>query len=122
VCGCGSGGSETTAYEYDWVPRVTKETDALGRITRYTYDLEGNLLLRDDPVGDQKWTYDSGGRVLTYKDRANAALPDPITTDNATSLATPFSYTGNLTTGGPSSYISYISNMLMIREASPTTT
>jgi YD repeat-containing protein len=122
VCGCGSGGSETTAYEYDWVPRVTKETDALGRITRYTYDLEGNLLLRDDPVGDQKWTYDSGGRVLTYKDRANAALPDPITTDNATSLATPFSYTGNLTTGGPSSYMSYISNMLMIREASPTTT
>ena len=110
VCGCGSGGSEITAYEYDWVPRITKETDALGRITRYTYDLDGNLLLRDDPVGDQKWTYDSAGRVLTYKDRSDSAIPDPVTTDNTTSLSTPFSYAGNLTTGGPTNYTSYISN------------
>jgi YD repeat-containing protein len=110
VCGCGAGGSETTAYEYDWVPRITKETDALGRITRYTYDLDGNLLLRDDPIGDQKWTYDSNGRVLTYKDRADSALPDLVTTDNATSLTTPFSYTGNLTVGGPTNAVSYISN------------
>lgn len=76
VCsGCG-GGSEVTNYEYNDRWNVVRKTDALLNETTYAYDNEENLLTQTDVFGTQKWTYDSFGKVLTYRDRIDAPNPD----------------------------------------------
>ena len=71
VCSCGSSGSESTTYEYDYRQNLVKKTDALARETTYSYDVNRNLTQTIDPLGTQKWTYDGNQRVLTYKDRVD---------------------------------------------------
>lgn len=115
VCGCGSGGSETTTYTYDtsnsWL-NLKEKTDALGRKTLYSYDAAGNVTQTEEKsgttsLGIQKWTYNARGQVLTYKDRVHNS-PD-VLVDETASLSIPFSYTGALTVGGPASNLSYVS-------------
>lgn len=66
--GCGGGGSEVTQYFYDPYLNIVKKIDALSNQTLYTYDGHANLLTETDVFGTQKWTYNSFGQVLTYKD------------------------------------------------------
>lgn len=70
-CSCGSGGSETTNFEYDYKSNLIKKTDALGHETTYAYDANRNLTQATDPLGVQKWTYNTRGQVLSYKDRVD---------------------------------------------------
>ncbi len=98
VCGgCGSSGSEVTQYFYDennsWV-NLTKKIDAFNRQTTYTYDSNANLLTETDILGTQKWTYNSFGQVLTYKDRIDSANPDP----NVNTITNSYDTNGNLLT------------------------
>lgn len=71
ACSCGSSGSETTNFEYDYRSNLVKKTDALGRQTIYAYDSNRNLTQATDPLGIRKWTYNTRGQVLTYKDRVD---------------------------------------------------
>ena len=115
VCGCGSGGSETTTYKYDtsnsWL-NLKEKTDALGRKTLYSFDAAGNVTQIEEKsgtasLGIQKWTYNSRGQVLTYKNRVHTA-PD-VLVDETVSLGVPHSYSGNLAIGGPANNLSYLS-------------
>jgi RHS repeat-associated protein len=61
----------TTAYEYDLLGRVTKQTDPLGNVTTYTYDPKGNLISRTDANNKTiTYTYDAIKRLTkkTYPD------------------------------------------------------
>lgn len=72
---CGGGGSETTIYNYDLANsflNLEKKTDALGRVTTYKYDDSQNVIEETDVHGTQKWTYNSFGQVLSYKDRVDS--------------------------------------------------
>ncbi|MGQ0542485.1 MAG: RHS repeat-associated core domain-containing protein [Blastocatellia bacterium] len=75
VCSCGGSGSEVTQYLYNesnsWL-NLVKKIDALGRETIYTYDSDRNITQETDPLGTHKWTYNSRGQVLTYKDRVDS--------------------------------------------------
>ena len=80
LCGCGSGGMERVMYEYDTSNsklRLKMKHDALNRQTFYTYDSDDNVIQTElKPsggaiIGVEKWTYNSRGQVLTYKDRVD---------------------------------------------------
>jgi RHS repeat-associated protein len=105
VCGCGSGGTETTNFEYDVTDlNLTRKVDALGRQTLYEYDNDKNLTKITDVLGIQKFTYNSAGQVLTYKDRvhqntssntvvnAYSSLGELLTTADALGNTTTFTY------------------------------
>lgn len=56
--------NENTAldYYYDGFGRLTKEKDALGRITAYKYDIMGNMIEKVDALGNKyTYTYDAVG-------------------------------------------------------------
>lgn len=77
-CGCGSGGSEVTEYFYDIKLNLFKKVDALGRETLYTYDNDRYITQQVDVYGTQKWTYNSFGQVLTYRDRIDSQTQNPV--------------------------------------------
>ena len=96
-CSCGGSGIETTTYEYDiansWL-NLNKKIDALGRQTTYKYDGYQNVIEETDPFGKQKWTYNSFGQVLTYKDRVDSQNLDP----NVNTAVLTYNTNGNLKT------------------------
>ncbi len=92
--GCGGGGSEVTQYFYDPYLNIVKTIDALSNQTLYTYDSNANLLTAADVFGTQKWTYNSVGQVLTYKDRIDSQSQDP----NVNTLVNSYDPSGNLLT------------------------
>jgi RHS repeat-associated protein len=94
LCVCGGGGTESTEYFYDSELNLVKKVDALGRETLYTYDSDRNVTQATDPYGTQKWTYNSFGQPLTYKDRVDSLNSDP---DVFTAVMT-YSASGDLTT------------------------
>jgi RHS repeat-associated protein len=102
ACSCGSGGTETTNYEYEVTTlNLTRKVDALGRQTVYQYDNDKNLTKITDVLGIQKFTYDSAGRVLTYKDRVHQNTSSNTvenTYSTAGELLTTKDALGNLTT------------------------
>ncbi|WP_148134550.1 RHS repeat-associated core domain-containing protein [Candidatus Formimonas warabiya] len=62
----------TTKYEYDGLGRKTKETDANGNYTDYTYDDGDNILMvKVNNQTVQTNTYDLADRLLTQKDGNN---------------------------------------------------
>ena len=89
-CGC-SGGTEVAEYFYDSKLNLVKKIDALGRQSIYKYDSNSNLLEITDIFGTQKFTYNSLGQVLTYKDRIDS------TSQNANTAVLAYDSTGNLT-------------------------
>jgi RHS repeat-associated protein len=93
LCACGNG-SETTTFEYDSKLNLTKTTDALLNQTTFTYDANGNRLTQTDFLGTQKFTYNSFGQILTYKDRIDFQNQDP----NVYTQVNTYSTTGNLLT------------------------
>jgi RHS repeat-associated protein len=81
LCSCGGTGSEVTLSTYDLNDSflVLKDrTDALGRKTLFTYDNDRNVTQIEEKLGSsslgiQKWTYNSRGQILTYKDRVDSS-------------------------------------------------
>ncbi|MET9106651.1 LamG-like jellyroll fold domain-containing protein [Streptomyces zhihengii] len=78
---------------YDALGNVTESTDPLGRTTRYTYDRQNRVTVKDVPVGtgdaraEWKYTYTRTGEPLTVTDplgaRAETTYDDldrPVTT------------------------------------------
>lgn len=62
------GGSKVS-YEYDAGGRPTKITDALGKVTRYSYDNFGNRKAVSDPdSGTWNYEFDALGRLITQID------------------------------------------------------
>lgn len=91
------GSTETVAptvtNEYDALGNVTQTTDPLGRVTKFQYDRQNRLTVKDVPVGtgdergQWKYTYTRTGEVLTVTDpngsRAETTYDDldrPVTT------------------------------------------
>lgn len=101
---CGSGGSVNTVFDYDNDLNVLKKTDGNGHLISYTYDANRNKLTETDSLGTQKWTYNSFGEVLTYRDRVDSADSDPSantvtnTYDSSGNLLTTKDRLGNVTT------------------------
>jgi len=76
ACSCG-GGSETKEYFYDANLNLTKTLNALGHETTATYDNTGNRLTWSEKIGTtdlgtEKFTYNTFGQVLTYKDKIDS--------------------------------------------------
>ncbi|MCM1497040.1 MAG: DUF6531 domain-containing protein [Clostridium sp.] len=63
--------SQKTAYEYDALGRITRQTDEAG-VIEYTYDANDNVLKVQETVGDKTSTitrtYDGLNRVTSYED------------------------------------------------------
>ncbi|MFQ5720238.1 MAG: hypothetical protein ACE5IK_11885, partial [Acidobacteriota bacterium] len=75
--GSGSGALEAsleTRFTYDDASRLLAQIDALGRVTRYTYDGLGRRIerryegLAGDTARTARWFYDADGRVVTRID------------------------------------------------------
>ncbi|KAF0145269.1 MAG: YD repeat-containing protein [Nitrospirae bacterium] len=78
---CGSSGDKLTAiidamgnrtaFEYDLLGRLTKETNSLGKVIAYSYDARGNMLTKSDENGNIiNYAYDTLSRLTkkTYPD------------------------------------------------------
>lgn len=91
------GSSQTVAptvtNKYDALGNVTETTDPLGRVTKFQYDRQNRLTVKDVPVGtgdergQWKYTYTRTGKVLSVTDptgaRAETTYDDlerPVTT------------------------------------------
>ena len=96
VCSCGGGGSQLTSWAYDNNLNVTSSTDALSRVTSYTYDAAGNMLTVTDPTGTVTYTYNSFGQVLTRTDQMTGVTTN--TYDPTGNSATSRDPLGNTTT------------------------
>jgi len=95
---CGSGGSTNTVFGFDSDLNVKSKTDAIDTTTNRTttskFDSNRNKLEETDPLGTQKWTYNSFGQVLTYKDRVDSLNSDPA----VTTVKNTYDSNGNLLT------------------------
>ncbi|MFI0163383.1 polymorphic toxin-type HINT domain-containing protein [Streptomyces sp. NPDC017095] len=64
----------TVTHTYDALGNVTESTDPLGRVTRYQYDRQNRLTVKDVPVGtgDERgqwtYTYTRTGEILSVTD------------------------------------------------------
>ncbi|MDE2462842.1 MAG: RHS repeat-associated core domain-containing protein [Alphaproteobacteria bacterium] len=67
---CGSPAQGNVSYTFDSAGNVLTKTDALGRVTSFTYDTRFNKVASiTDPLGNvTAFTYDSAGNLLTSKD------------------------------------------------------
>lgn len=92
VCSCGGVGSEVTEYHYDGRLNVTKKIDALSNETLFSYDANGNLATRTDKYGTERFTYNSLGELLTYKDRVDSQA------SNVNTAVMTYNTAGNLLT------------------------
>lgn len=64
-----SAGSQVTVYAYDEAGNKIRQTDAEGRITRWTYDDANRLTSRIVPSGEKEFfQYDAVGRLTTHVD------------------------------------------------------
>ena len=71
-----SANERITRYQYDRLDRVTEQTDAVGTITRYTYNAMGDLITRVVGFGlpqarTERFEYDLSGRLTS---QVNGAL------------------------------------------------
>ncbi|MGH9509423.1 MAG: DUF6531 domain-containing protein, partial [Terriglobales bacterium] len=71
--GCAScGGRGNSSFTYDVDGNRTSSTDALGRVSNFTYDAMGNVLSKSQVVSGQtltwSYTYNAFGQVLTATD------------------------------------------------------
>ncbi|MFF4717097.1 polymorphic toxin-type HINT domain-containing protein [Streptomyces eurythermus] len=104
------GSTETVAptvtHTYDALGNVTESTDPLGRVTRFRYDRQNRLTVKDVPVGtgDERgqwtYTYTRTGEILSVTDpggaRAETTYDDldrPVTTTRIERRPTPGAYT-----------------------------
>ncbi|SFW14793.1 RHS repeat-associated core domain-containing protein, partial [Nitrosovibrio sp. Nv17] len=104
--------SDITTTAYDNQRRPIQITDALGKLTKYAYDADGNLIRSSTQIGAQ-WmvscsTYTATGKVLkawgpgqTASDATcpTAAAPIAVTDYGYTVFDTPYRITENLTSG-----------------------
>ncbi|MFD7290896.1 LamG-like jellyroll fold domain-containing protein [Streptomyces sp. NPDC059863] len=106
--GAGTPVTPTVTQSYDALGNVTESTDPLGRVTRYEYDRQNRLLVRDEPTGSgtgddrARWsyTYTRTGEVLSVTDpngaRAETTYDDmdrPVTTTQIERSPQPGSFT-----------------------------
>jgi YD repeat-containing protein len=57
---------QTLSYGYDENNRRIRETNGMGEVTRYAYDLQGNVILRRTPgLNDTRYTYNVHGAKAT---------------------------------------------------------
>lgn len=88
--GCGSClGSLGENYDFNNRLYVTKETDAAGMVTEYTYDDRGNVLSRKEGLGTPEeriitYTYHSGFDLVTSITKSSVANPGQNTTSTFT--------------------------------------
>ncbi|SFW41173.1 RHS repeat protein, partial [Nitrosovibrio sp. Nv17] len=104
--------SDITTTAYDNQRRPTQITDALGKLTRFAYDADGNRIRVSSQIGGQ-WmvacsTYTPTGKVLkawgpgqTAADTTcpAASAPVPVTDYSYTTYDTPYRITQNLGPG-----------------------
>src|SRR5207244_9454998 len=84
---------------YDKQLNVTSMTDALGHVTNYTYDAQGNRLTEIDSVGTTTFTYNQFSEVLTRTDQLNGVTANTydaqgnlLTTKDALNHTTTLTY------------------------------
>src|SRR5713226_6125740 len=86
----------TTRYAYDAADNVTAISDALGNVTSFSDDANGNVLSRQDSLGDSvTYTYDAANQRVT---ETRYLVPDPDGSGPATPgspLTTRFAYDSN---------------------------
>lgn len=95
-----NGGSVyTTTYNYNFLRKLTKLTDALGNIRNFTYDGLGNVLSAQDlhapadaTFGTWTYAYDAAGNLTTRTDPNNQTVT--FTYDNLNRVLTE-NYTGH---------------------------
>ena len=99
LCNCEGGGSQLQTWTYNDQLNVTSKTDALGHVTFYTYDSNGNRLTETDAVGTVTYTYNEFAEVLTHTDQLNGVTANTydgqgnlLTTNDALSNTTTFTY------------------------------
>ena len=69
------GVTRTTTFTYDAADRLTRQTDANGRVLEYTYDAFGRRTRMTDTAGyTVNYAYDAAGRLFRLTDGANALL------------------------------------------------
>ena len=66
-CRC-PGNTQSEAWTYDDRANVTAHTNALGQVTTYTYDADGDRLTVSGATGTTTYTYNQFGQVLTATD------------------------------------------------------
>lgn len=66
-CRC-PGSTQSEAWTYDAQANVTSHTNALGQVTTYTYDDDGDPLTVTDASGTTAYTYNRFGQPLTATD------------------------------------------------------
>jgi RHS repeat-associated protein len=66
--GFGTPSASTTSYTYYADGRRQTETDALGKVTSYTYDAAGHLTSIAGPNGNASYTYDDSGNRISATD------------------------------------------------------
>ncbi|MGW0556181.1 polymorphic toxin-type HINT domain-containing protein [Streptomyces sp. NPDC002926] len=104
------GSTETitpsTSSTYDALGNVVESTDPLGRVTKFTYDRQNRMTVKDVPVGtgderaQWKYTYTRTGEVLTVTDpngsRAETTYDDldrPVTSTQIERKPVPGAFT-----------------------------
>ncbi len=82
-------GGEVAEWVYDERGRVTRETDALGGITRYSYDDDNHIVAVTSPLGSAEFEFTEtgslristtplGNRVVALRDANTLTLEDSI--------------------------------------------
>lgn len=102
MCNCGGGnGSQVQTWTYDDQLNVTSKSDALGHVTAYAYDGNGNRLTQTDATGTVAFTYNGFGEMLSTTDQLNGVTTNTfdargnlLTTTNALEKTTSFDYDG----------------------------
>ncbi|MFD3437671.1 polymorphic toxin-type HINT domain-containing protein [Streptomyces sp. NPDC058685] len=96
----------STSNTYDALGNVVEATDPLGRVTKFTYDRQNRMTVKDVPVGtgddraQWKYTYTRTGQVLTVTDpngsRAESTYDDldrPVTSTRIERKPVPGAFT-----------------------------
>lgn len=74
-CGC-PGSTQAEVWTYDSRANITSHTNALGQVTTYTYDPDGNPLTVTGAAGKTTYTYNQFGQPLTATDPMNGVTTD----------------------------------------------